>query len=172
VQCDLLLWIKFFLNEVVIFFEVYFIISFLLSGAIFGRSSGASTLLLLFPDTSPNMLKVTHAEGSDVSILSIPASATPDLLYRVFAQLSFLAPAHGFLNGGKDHSLNVKVEAHANGVCSYQEFDVAQAIVKHVSLRLLCVRWEGAINYGTVIRILSRSLPLVKTLVNSVLYLE
>ena len=87
------------------------------------------------------MLKVTQGEGSDVAILGVPASATADLLDRIFVQLSFLAPAHVFLNGGKDHSLYIKVKAHANGVCGYQEFDVAQPVVKHVCLRLLCVRW-------------------------------
>lgn len=136
-----------------------------------GRGSG-STLLLLYPDALSNLLKVTESESSDVTILSVAASAATDLLDRVFVQLRFFPTAHGFLNGGKDHSLDVEVEAHANGVCGYQEFDVAQPVVKHVCLRLLCVRWEGPVNDGTVICFLPRILPLIKTLVNSVLNLE
>lgn len=118
------------------------------------------------------MLKVTESESSDVTILSIPTSAAADLLDRVFVQLRFFPPAHSFLDGGKDHSLDVEVEAHANGVCGYQEFDVAQPVVKHVCLRLLCVRWESSVNDGTVISFIPRILPLVETLINSVLNLE
>lgn len=136
-----------------------------------GRGSG-STLLLLCPDALPNVLKVTESESSDVTILSIPASAASDLLDSVFVQLRFFPPAHSFLDGRKDHSLDVKVEAHANGVCGYQEFDVAQPVVKHVCLRLLCVRWEGPVNDSAVISFLPSILLLVETLVNSVLNLE
>ena len=136
-----------------------------------GRGSG-STLLLLYPDALSNVLKVTESESSDVTILSVPASAAADLLDRVFVQLRFFPPAHGFLDGGKDHSLDVEVEAHANCVRGYQEFDVAQAVIKHVCLRLLCVWWQGPVNDGTVIGFLPRILLLVETLVNSVLNLE
>lgn len=132
-------------------------------------SEGEVVVLPLFFSFSPMHVLMCYRS---LTILSVPASATADLLDRIFVQLSFLTPSHVFLNCGKDHSLYVKVKAHANGICGYQEFDVAQAIVKHVSLRLLCVRWEGAINDGTVIRILPSSLPFIKTLVNSVFDLE
>ena len=58
------------------------------------------------------------AESSDVTILSVPASSASNLLDHIFVQLRFPPSAHGFLNGGKDHSLNVEVETHADGVCS------------------------------------------------------
>jgi hypothetical protein len=136
-----------------------------------GRGS-ASTLLLLCPDALPNVLKVTESESSDVTILSVPACTATDLLDRVFVQLRFFPPAHGFLDGGKDHSLDGEVKAHANGICGYQEFDIAQSVVKHVCLRLLCVWWQGPVNDCTVICFLPRILLLVETLVNSVLNLE
>ena len=82
-QGDLLLWIEFFLHQQLLIFKLHLIGGFLLSRTLFGRG-GASTLLLLFPDALPNMLKVTMAEGSDITILSVPASAAADLLDHVF----------------------------------------------------------------------------------------